>query len=474
MDGLSPGNGPNSSRGVRTRSARYPSLKPGPGLSAEKVAAHQRLRLHQAMIELVAEHGYNAVSVVKLTNCARVSKRDFYKLFAGKEECFLATYDLIVSHSVRRINVAVEGEKGWRERLRLGFLAFADQITNSPEASRLALVEVFTAGAAAVERMQRTNLLFEALVAKNLALADGTPRLPPLVVRGVVAGGSRLARARLLSDHPPQLALDGGELVEWALSFCDDDIVRLRGLGAAAAPPLPETASVMPLEDERTLILAATARLAIKEGYATLTVPRIRAAAGVSRRSFDTHFEGVADCFLATLETLSDRTLAAAAAPAYRTAGDWASGVHHTIAGLCWHLARDPAFADLAFLEVFSPSPEPIRWRSDMIAKLAAKLQRGAPPTRQPSELAAEASIGAMWGVIHHFVATGRGAQLPIAVPALSYLALAPALGGAAAVDLIVAEIGEGRDADVGCRRRGPGRMASRSAQHSIDRNHFS
>ena len=45
-----------------------------------------------------------------------------------------------------------------------------------------------------------------------------------------------------------------------------------------------------------------------------------------------------------------------------------------------------------------------------------------------------------MWGVIHHFVATGRGAQLPIAAPALSYLALAPALGGAAAVDVIVAE----------------------------------
>jgi hypothetical protein len=45
-----------------------------------------------------------------------------------------------------------------------------------------------------------------------------------------------------------------------------------------------------------------------------------------------------------------------------------------------------------------------------------------------------------MWGVIQHFVAVGRGAQLPIAAPVLSYIALAPALGGAAAVDLIVAD----------------------------------
>ncbi len=398
------------------------------------------------MVELVAEHGYNAVSVVKLTNRARVSKRDFYKLFAGKEECFLATYDTIVCHSVRGIIAATEGEEEWGERLRLGFLAFADQITSSPETARLALVEVFTAGAAAVERMQRTNLLFEALVAKNLALADGPPRLPPLVVKGIVAGGIRLARARLLSGHPRQLALDGDELLQWALSFCDGGAVRLRGLGTAGAAPLPATAPAMPLEDERALILTATARLASRQGYATLTVPRIRAAAGVSRRSFDTHFEGVADCFLATLETLSEHTLAAAA-PVYLTADDWASGVHRMIAGLCRHLARDPTFAGLAFLEVFSPGHEAIQWRSEMIAKLATRLRRGAPPTRRPSEFAAEASIGAMWGVIHHFVATGRGAQLPVAAPALSYLALAPALGGAAAVDLIVAEVGEGSGA---------------------------
>jgi AcrR family transcriptional regulator len=397
------------------------------------------------MIELVAEHGYNAVSVEKLASRARVSKRDFYKLFAGKEECFLSAYDVIVSHSVRGIVAAAEGGEEWRERLRLGFLAFAGQITSRPAAARLVLVEAFTAGAAAVERMQSTNRLFEALVAKNLAF-DDAPRLPPLVVKGIVAGGSRLARARLLSGNSRQLALDGDELLQWALSFCDDDVVRLRGLGAAGAPPLPEAALLMPLEDERALILAATAKLASKEGYATLTVPRVRAAAGVSRRSFDTHFEGVADCFLATLETLSDRTLAAAA-PFYLAADDWASGVHRMIADLCRHLARDPIFTGLAFLEVFSPGPEAIQWRSEMIAKLASRLRREAPPARRPSDFAAEASIGAMWGVIHHFVATGHCAQLPVAAPALSYLALAPALGGAAAVEVIVAEV---RSTEVG------------------------
>jgi AcrR family transcriptional regulator len=394
------------------------------------------------MVELVAEHGYNAVAVAALTKRARVSKRDFYKHFSGKEDCFLATYDTVVSHSVRGILAAAEGEEGWRERCRLGFLALADQIASNPKAARLALVEVFTAGAAAVERMLRTNRLFEALLAKNLSLADGPSPVPPLVVKAIVAGCGRLARARLLSGHPRQLVFDGDELMEWALSFCDKEVVRLRGLGIAAAPPLPAIASELPLGDERAMILAATTKLASKRGYATLTVPRVQAAAGISRRSFDTHFDGVPDCFLAALEMHSDRTLAAAE-PCYLTAEDWASGVHRMIVRLCQQLAGDPTFANLAFLEVFSPGPEAIRWRCEMIAKLAAMLRQGAPAERRPSEFAAEASIGAMWGVVHHFVATGRGSQLPIAAPVLSYIALAPSLGGAAAIKTIVAEVGD-------------------------------
>ena len=396
------------------------------------------------MIELVAEHGYNAVSVATLASRARVSKRDFYKRCGGKEECFLATYDVIVSQSLRGILAATEGERDWRERLRLGFLAFAGQIAGSPEAAQLALVDAFAAGAVAVERMQRANRLYETVVA-DFALADEGPQLPGLVVKGIVAGCGRVARARLLSGHPRQLVLDGDEVMEWALSFCDDDAVRLRGLTIAGVPPVPATGAEAPFGaagDERALILAATARLASREGYATLTGPRVRAAAGVSRRSFDTHFEGVSDCFLATLETLSRRTLAAAE-PSFLTADSWASGIHRMIASLCQRLAHDPGFASLAFLEVFSPDPEVIQWRSEMIAKLAAGLRRGAPPAQRPTVFAAEASVGAMWGVIHHFVATGRGAQLPSAAPMLSYIALAPALGGPAAIAAIVADAAE-------------------------------
>lgn len=407
---------------------------------------HQCARLHEAMVELAAERGYDGVSVAALVKRARVSKRDFYQHFTGKEACFLATYDLIVNHSLRRIYAAVEGEEEWRERLRLGYLTFAGQIADDPEAARLALVEVFAVGAGAVERILRTNRLLEALVAQSLAADGGSPRLPRLLLKGIAAGCGRVARARLLSGDPQQLTRDVDELTAWVLSFCDEDAARLCGLGAAGASPLSVNGAEPAFGDERAMILSATARLVSREGYTTLTVPRVRAAAGVSGRSFYTHFEGMEDCFLATLETFSDRTLTAAE-PAYLTAADWASGVHNMVVRLCRQLAGDPDFANLAFREVFSPGPEADRWRSGMIAKLAALLRRGAPPEQRPTLFTAEASIGAMWAVIRHFVANGSGEQLPITAPVLSYLALAPAIGGAAAIDAMVAPSARARPA---------------------------
>lgn len=393
------------------------------------------------MVELVAEDGYNAVTIAGLSRRAGVSKRDFYRHFAGKEDCFLATYDEIVRSSVRGILAASSGSDDWSERVKTGFQAFADQIVDSPEAARLALVEVFTAGPAAVERMLHTNQLFEALVAKNFALADGGAQLPPLVVKGIVAGGARAARVRLLSGKPRQLRLDGEQLMAWALSLCDDAAIRLRDVGGPeVAPRLDGGGEGVPAPgDERSLILAATVRLAAEIGYNELTVPRIRKAAGVSRRSFDAHFEGVADCFLASVDLLGGRVLAAAV-PAYLTADEWALGVHRMIGAICEQLARDSTLARLAFLEIFAPGRPAIRWRAELIARLAGLTRRGAEPGRKPSEFAAEASVGAAWGIIHYFVATGHLSRLPGAAPALSYLVLAPAIGGAAAIEVITAD----------------------------------
>ena len=53
---------------------------------------------------------------------------------------------------------------------------------------------------------------------------------------------------------------------------------------------------------DRARVLAAISELTVADGYSGLTIPRIRSAAGVTRRRFDAVFENVEDCYLTAIE----------------------------------------------------------------------------------------------------------------------------------------------------------------------------
>ena len=78
----------------------YRRLPHGPnGMEREEVARNQRSRLYGAMIESVARNGYQRTTVAHVIALAGVSRRAFYELFANKEDCFLATYDIVVARA---------------------------------------------------------------------------------------------------------------------------------------------------------------------------------------------------------------------------------------------------------------------------------------------------------------------------------------------------------------------------------------
>jgi AcrR family transcriptional regulator len=203
--------------------------------------------------------------------------------------------------------------------------------------------------------------------------------------------------------------------------------------------------------DERALILAATTKLAANDGYRQLSVPGIRAAAGVSRKSVDAHFNDVTDCFLAALEVLIQRTLAWALRQG-ANANSWSGGLHRVMAAFCASVASDPAFARLGFVELFAPGTPGVRFRARLIAAVAERLRRSAPSHQRPSELAAEASVGGVLGIIHDHIVSGRASCLPRVAPTLSFLILAPAIGAPTAVAAIAKEQGQFDSAN---RRRG-------------------
>src|SRR5450756_132950 len=94
---------------------------PHPGTSGrEQVSEIQRARMLAAMVEVAAERGAANVTVAHVVARSGVSRRTFYELFSGREDCFLAAFDDGVARVGREVVPAYEQPGRWREKVRTG------------------------------------------------------------------------------------------------------------------------------------------------------------------------------------------------------------------------------------------------------------------------------------------------------------------------------------------------------------------
>ncbi|MFI5168317.1 MAG: TetR/AcrR family transcriptional regulator [Thermoanaerobaculales bacterium] len=200
----------------RRERALYPKLHPGPhSVAPESVASNQRARLYGAMIELVAARGYEASTVAELCALAGVSKRTLYERFPdGKQQCFLATYDIIVRRAEMHILAGVRCAFGVGplERLRGVVEAFAREVAAYPNAARLVVVEAAGAGPEVRAHTERTRRLVERVICWSLCAGHDAPALSPLTVKRFVADGTWLVRARLRDGRTSELTRELSDL----------------------------------------------------------------------------------------------------------------------------------------------------------------------------------------------------------------------------------------------------------------------
>ena len=124
------------------------------GFSREQVEHNQRERLIAGLAEAVAEHGYNAVTITHITKAARVSRRVFYANFEGKEECFLAAFEVVADHVRELAAEAAEEEGNWPHRAIAVARVVLEFFATEPDLARLCLVESTSAGPAVAARFR--------------------------------------------------------------------------------------------------------------------------------------------------------------------------------------------------------------------------------------------------------------------------------------------------------------------------------
>lgn len=416
----------------------YAKLRPGPGRSQEEVFASQRARLRTAMIELTAEQGYEGITVRSLARTASVSTRSFYKHFANVEECFISTYEALMGRALRRARAAQSDREAWDERLRAIVLSILEDSASHPKEAQLVLVESFALGSPIQPRMREMIAGFERLLTDIFSGAPETPTPLRQIVCGMAGAVMRVARQRVLAEEDADVEALADELSDWMLALTMGDPSSLQVLDQAPIAPFSyrngtglrpdgRLTGLGGFGDDTRRILSATIKLAATSGVSNLTVPKIRAEAGVSRRSFDSRFAGVHECLLEAVEAVTSSAAARADGEVDATDG-WEVGIHRATRRLCSELARNPRLAHLIFVDLFSAGSKALECRERLVSAGASRLLGAAPLPQRQSELHAEASAAAAWRTVHSEIAASRANELRQMAPTLSYVALAPTI----------------------------------------------
>ncbi len=200
-------------------SAGSPRLPAGRhGLPREFVAQNQRERIITALVDTVAERGYNATTVAHITKAASVSRRTFYEHFADKEACFLAAYEMVADHIRDSMQVAAEAFEEWPQQVRAALGTMLRFLAGEPELARVCMIEPVAAGGEIASRHRASMQGFVEILKAGRPEHSGERPLPEATEATLVGGIVSLIVREINAGRTEQLEQLLPDLVELTLA----------------------------------------------------------------------------------------------------------------------------------------------------------------------------------------------------------------------------------------------------------------
>jgi AcrR family transcriptional regulator/DNA-binding MarR family transcriptional regulator len=142
-------------------------------------------------------------------------------------------------------------------------------------------------------------------------------------------------------------------------------------------------------------------------GASSVTVARVIARAGVSRRLFYEQFADIEDCFLATFDWGVEQARLLAE-DAYTAEKSWREGIRAGLGELLRFFDEQPLIAQLCVVHAAGGGPRVLERRSRVIAELCEVVDRGGAvdsgstrPAGAPPPVVAEGVVGAVMAVLY-------------------------------------------------------------------------
>jgi AcrR family transcriptional regulator len=182
--------------------------------------------------------------------------------------------------------------------------------------------------------------------------------------------------------------------------------------------------------DPRRRLLDAIVETVALRGYDRTTVSRVLSSAGLEEATFSEHFYDKHDCFMQAADDLLGRVERNALAQ-FQQAAPWSERVRLALQSLLCALARNPAGARVALVEMPGAGPEACERQRSVLALFAALIEEGRLQSADTSALPAqtsEAIVGGIASIVQRRILQGDTARLPELHADLTYFALLPYL----------------------------------------------
>jgi AcrR family transcriptional regulator len=209
--------------------------------NSNEVAGLQRARIISATLGALDRERFPQLTVAKVIDRARISRKTFYDQFADIEDCFLATFEQGLERARDLVVQAYRAETSWRDGMRAAVTALLEAFDRDRRLAMLCLVHPLSAGERTARRRAEAIGELAAAIARGGEISTAAAEPPPPITRALAAAMLALLNERLLAEPRRPLAELRGTLMSIVvmpylgrkqacaeLSMCCD------------APPLPD------------------------------------------------------------------------------------------------------------------------------------------------------------------------------------------------------------------------------------------
>jgi AcrR family transcriptional regulator len=429
------------------------ALRTGPATST------RRQRLSCAIVEIVAERGYERATVAQIIRVARVSRLTFYKLFASKEEGFLAAVQEIERSVLASVSHSIEADPR-QSAAAAAITALTTFAQEQPTHAQLLMNATMAAGPQALDARDHGVNAIARLVEdadRHARTSNSSPALPAEIVIGTAY---RLIGSRLRRGEHGKAAMNES-LLDWIATYEDANGESCwHSLALQQAPARPPSPARGPLrspppvppgrprrsapaviENQRLRIIFAAAQIIQRDGYPEASVAEITRAARVDGRIFYSLFSDKHDAFRALREFAFLHAMAVTAG-AFFAVKDWPRRIWEAARAFAEFLEQNPVLTYACLIESDAGGPETVQRFEDLVAGCTIFLQEGYgyrphDRDRSPSHVVLDAIAQAELELIYRQARSGSNTDITGLAAQVAYICLVPFVGATTASELI-------------------------------------